>query len=331
MDKYIPPFTITNIMLDRISSIMKKIGKLDNYKDLNKMPTLRRNNRIKSIHSSLAIEANSLSFEQVKDIIDGKLVIGPKNEIQEVQNAYNAYLKIKEVDPYSIKDLKMIQGTLTYLTDKNSGIFRKGGEGVFDENGKCIFVCPPPEQVDRLMEGLFDWMKDKKNEIHPLILSSIFHYEFVFIHPFRDGNGRTARLWQNAILSNWEDIFEYVPIESEIQKYQNDYYKAIHNCNNKGDSTEFIEFMLRMIDEVLDSLIEGVNKQINHISIYVKRLLDVMETGIAYTTSELMELLGMKSRVSFRENYLIPAIDNGIIKMSFPDNPTNKNQTYYRD
>ena len=176
MNKYIPPFTITNIMLDRVSSIMKKIGKLDNYKDLNKMPILRRNNRIKSIHSSLAIEANSLSFEQVKDIIDGKLVIGPKNEIQEVQNAYNAYLKIKEVNPYSIKDLKMIQGTLTYLTVKDSGNFRKGGEGVFDENGNCIFVCPPPEQVKNLMRQLFDFIEEKKDEIHPLILSSIFHY-----------------------------------------------------------------------------------------------------------------------------------------------------------
>ena len=213
MKKYEPPFTITNIMLDRISSIMKKIGKLDNYKDLNKMPVLRRNNRIKSIHSSLAIEANSLSINQVKDIIDGKVVIGPKNEIQEVQNAYDAYLKMNEVNPFSIKDLKKIHGILTYLILEDSGNFRNGGEGVFDENGNCIFVCPPPEQVDILMNQLFNWMKTKKDEIHPLILSSIFHYEFVFIHPFKDGNGRTARLWQNVILLNWEPLFEYIPIE----------------------------------------------------------------------------------------------------------------------
>ncbi len=331
MDNYVPPFTITNIMLDRISSIMKKIGKLDNYKDLNKMPVLRRNNRIKSIHSSLAIEANSLTFEQVKDIIDGKVVIGPKNEIQEVQNAYNAYLKMKEVNPYSVKDLKKMHGILTYLTVEDSGNFRKGGDGVFDEEGNCIFICPPPEQVERLMNQLFNWMNNKKDEIHPLILSSIFHYEFVFIHPFRDGNGRTARLWQNVILSNWEELFEYVPIESEIKKYQDDYYKAIKNCNSKGESTEFIEFMLKMIDEVLDGLIEGVNTQINHISTYVKKLLDVMEFGVNYTTIELMKLLEMKSRNSFRENYLAPAIDNGVVKMTFPDNPTSKNQTYYKD
>ena len=331
MNNYVPPFTITNIMLDRISSIMKKIGKMDNYKELNKMPVLRRNNRIKSIHSSLAIEANSLSFDQIKDIINGKVVVGPKNEIQEVQNAYNAYLKMKEVNPYSIIDLKKIHEVLTYLTVEDSGNFRKGGEGVFDEDGNCIFVCPPPEQVDLLMNQLFDWMKTNKDKIHPLILSTIYHYEFLFIHPFRDGNGRTARLWQNIILSHWETLFEYVPIESEIKKYQEDYYNIIQNCNSKGESTEFIEFMLKMIDEVLDTLIEGVNIQINHISIYVKKLLDVMDFEVRYTTTELMELLNMKSRNSFRENYLAPAIENGVVKMTFPNNPTSKNQTYYKD
>ena len=188
MNNYIPPYEITDIMTNRISSIMKKIGKLDNYKDLNKMPTLRKNNRIKSIHSSLAIEANSLSFEQVKDVIDGKIVIGPQDEIQEVKNAYDAYLKIQEVNPYSIKDLKKIHGIMTHLTVKESGKFRSGNEGVFDENGNCIHVCPPPEQVDTLMNQLFTWIESNKNKVHPLILSSIFHYEFVFIHPFSDEN-----------------------------------------------------------------------------------------------------------------------------------------------
>lgn len=331
MEKYIPPFTITSEMLELISSIMKKIGKLDNYSDLNKMPILRRNNRIKSIHSSLAIEANSLSFNQVKDVIEGKMVLGPQKEIQEVKNAYNAYAKIGEVNPYNINDLKKIHGIMTYLTIDESGKFRKGNEGVFDENGICIHVCPPPEQVDFLMKKLFDWMKRNKDEIHPLILSSVFHYEFVFIHPFKDGNGRTARLWQNIILSNWEKIFEYVPIESEIKKYQEEYYNVIRECNLVGESTKFIEFMLRMIDEVLNGIIEGVNKQINYVNIYVKKLLNVMDFGVQYTTSELMNLLNMKSRVSFRENYILPAIDNGLIKMTYPDSPTNKNQTYYKD
>ena len=330
MDNYIPPFDITNIMLDIISSIMKKIGKLDNYKNLNKMPILRRNNRIRSIHSSLAIEANSLSFDQVKDIIDGKKVIGPQDEIQEVKNAYEAYKLIKEVNQYSIKDLKKVHGVMTYLTVDESGEFRKGNEGVFDENGNCIHVCPPPEQVDELMKQLFKWMEENNGVIHPLILSSVFHYEFVFIHPFKDGNGRTARLWQNVILSNWEEIFEYVPIESQIKKYQEEYYLAIANCDHNGNSTEFIEFMLKMIDETLEDLMESTSVQASHVSSYVNKLLDVMESGLAMTTSELMEKLNMKSRISFRDNYLNPALENGLIKMTNPDKPTSKNQMYYK-
>ena len=330
MDNYIPPFDITNVMLDRISSIMKKVGKLDNYKDLNKMPVLRRNNRIRSIHSSLAIEANSLSFDQVKDIIDGKKVIGPQNKIQEVKNAYEAYKLIKMVNQYSIKDLKKIHGVMTYLTVDESGEFRKGNEGVFDENGNCIHVCPPPEQVDELMKQLFKWMEDNNGIVHPLILSSVFHYEFVFIHPFKDGNGRTARLWQNVILSNWEEIFEYVPIESQIKKYQEEYYSSIANCDHNGNSTEFIEFMLKMIDETLEDLMDSTSVQANHVSSYVNKLLDVMETGVAMTASELMEKLNMKSRISFRDNYLNPALENGFIKMTNPDKPTSKNQMYFK-
>lgn len=330
MNNYVPPFEITNNMLDRVSSIMKSIGKLDNYKDLNKMPILRRNNRIKSIHSSLAIEANSLSLEQVKNVIDGKTVIGPQKEIQEVKNAYEAYKLIRKVNPYSINDLKKIHGIMTYLVVEDSGEFRKGNEGVFDEHGNCIHVCPPPEQVDRLMRELFDWMKNNKDEVNPLILSSIFHYEYVFIHPFRDGNGRTARLWQNVILSNWEEVFEYVPIESQIKKYQEDYYKVINNCNKKGDSTEFIEFMLKMIDETLLDLLNSTSIQSSHVSSYVNKLLEIMEPGVAMTSVELMKKIGMKSRISFRDNYLNPALENGLIKMTNPDKPTSKNQMYYR-
>jgi len=330
MDNYIPPFDITNVMLGRISSIMKKIGKLDNYKNLNKMPILRRNNRIRSIHSSLAIEANSLSFDQVKDIIDGKKIIGPQDEIQEVKNAYEAYKLIKEVNQYSIKDLKKVHGVMTYLTVDESGEFRKGNEGVFDESGNCIHVCPPPEQVNELMKQLFKWMENNNGIVHPLILSSVFHYEFVFIHPFKDGNGRTARLWQNVLLSNWEEIFEYVPIESQIKKYQEEYYSAIANCNQDGNSTEFIEFMLKMIDGTLDDLMNSTSVQTSHVSSYVNKLLDVMETGVAMTTSELMKKLNMKSRISFRDNYLNPALENGLIKMTNPDKPTSKNQMYYK-
>ena len=202
MNDYIPPFDITNMMLDRVASIMKKIGMIDNYQGLNKMPVLRKNNRIRSIHSSLAIEANSLSFNQVRDVISGKTVIGDKNDIQEVKNAYKAYEMMMKFNPYSIDDIKKAHEIMTYLLVDEAGKFRTGAEGVFDENNNCIFMAPKPEMVDTLMDSLFNWMREKKNEINPLILSSVFHYEFVFIHPFRDGNGRIVRLWQNIILAN---------------------------------------------------------------------------------------------------------------------------------
>ena len=235
MDKYIPPFDLTYLMIDRLSSIMEKIGKLDNFRDINKMPILRRNNRIHSIHSSLSIEANSLSFDQVMDIIDGKSVIGPLDDIQEVKNAYDAYNLIDKVDQYSIKDLKLVHGVMTHLLIDESGKFRKGNEGVFDENGVCIHVCPPPEQIDSLMTQLFEWMKECSEFLHPLILSSIFHYEFVFIHPFKDGNGRMARLWQNVILYNWEELFEYVPIETQIKSIKMNIIKLLQTVIVKAN------------------------------------------------------------------------------------------------
>lgn len=330
MDNYIPPFTITNKMLDYISSIMEKIGKLDNYTNFNKMPVLRRNNRIKSIHSSLAIEANSLTLNQVKDVIAGKIVIGPQKEIQEVKNAYNAYGMIKSVNPYSIQDLKKIHGIMTYLTLEESGVFRKGNEGVFDENGNCIHVCPPPEQVDGLMNQLFNWMENNKNEIHPLILSSIFHYEFVFIHPFSDGNGRTVRLWQNILLSSWKEIFEYLPIESQIKKYQEEYYKAINNCNKNIESTEFVEFMLKMFDGVLEEAINTSSVQMTEMGININKLLNVMEYNIPMTAKQIMEKLRIKSKETLRTTYLEPAIKEGFVLPTIPDKPTSKNQMYYK-
>ena len=330
MSGYIPPYTISNKMFELVSEISEKVGRITSHKELESKPHLRRNNRIRSINSSLKIEANSLSLSDVRDVINGHLVLGDQKEIQEVKNAYVAYEKIPEIDPTSISDLKRIHGILTYRTARESGVFRKGDEGVLS-GSECIFVAPPPHMVNELMRDLMQWVKENEGVIHPLILSAIFHYEFVFIHPFKDGNGRTARLWQNVILLNWEPLFEYVPIESEIKKYQEEYYKVIQKCNTKGDSTEFIEFMLKMIDEVLDGIIIGVNKQINHISTYVRKILEVMEPGVNYTTSELMKLLNLKSRISFRENYLIPAIENGFVKMTLPNTPTSKNQAYYKD
>ena len=251
-----PPYTITDKMLNYVSDIMKKIGEANYFESLNKYSELRRKTRIRSIHSSLAIENNQLSLFQVEDVINGKMVIGEQKDIQEVKNAYKAYDELDNINPYSIEALKRLHGIMTFLIEKESGRFRTHGEGVYDGED-LIFMCPPAKLVNTLMQQLFDWMNEAKKTVNPLILSSVFHYEFVFIHPFGDGNGRMARLWQTAILADWEEFFKYMPIESMIKKNQNEYYKAIYDCNNAGNSNEFIEFMLKMINDTIDEMMNS--------------------------------------------------------------------------
>lgn len=307
MNTYAPPFKLTNTMLDLVASISEKVGRITTGKNLESKPHLRKNNRVKSIYSSLKIEANSLTIGQVRDVIDGKLVLGEQKEIQEVKNAYKAYEKINEIDPYDIEELKHIHGIMTkYLIDE-SGCFRHGEEGVF--NGEeCIFMAPPARLVPHLMEELFDWMEREKEEVHPLILSCVFHYEFVFIHPFTDGNGRMARLWHTAILAKWNLIFEYIPIESQIEKFQDDYYDAIAKCHVEGESTVFIEFMLTQIDNTLAELLnqmtdsatddaildaDGANHGADHME---GRLLSGLKQNPYITQTDLAKELSLSRR-----------------------------------
>ena len=191
-------------------------------------------------------------------------------------------------------------------------------------------MAPPHKMVPMLMDNLFNWMNKVKDEVNPLILSSIFHYEFVFIHPFSDGNGRTVRLWQNIILSGWREIFEYLPIESQLKKYQDGYYKAIAECNLKGDSNIFIEFMLKMIDEVLDELINTSSVPITETAININKLLNIMEYNVPMTANEIMNKLGIKSKETLRTVYLDPAVKEGVVALTIPDKPTSKNQMYYK-
>ena len=252
MENY-PPYRITDKMLNYVSDIMEKIGEANYFESLNRFPELRRKTRIKSIYSSLAIENNQLSLFQVEDVINGKMVIGEQKDIQEVKNAYKAYEELDNINPYSLEDLKKIHGIMTFIVLDNNGKFRNHGEAVYDGD-KMIFMAPPQNMVPTLMDNLFEWMNEAKENVNPLILSSIFHYEFVFIHPFTDGNGRMARLWQTSILADWKDLFKYIPIESIVRKHQEEYYTAIQNCNNVGNSNEFIEFMLKVIDEAIDDM-----------------------------------------------------------------------------
>lgn len=329
LGEYTPPFNITNGMLTLVSRISEKVGKISVISNMQTKPHLRKNNRIKSIHSSLKIEANSLDLGQVRDVINGKTVLGEQKEIQEVKNAYAAYEKLLQINPFNIDELKILHGIMTrYLVDE-SGEFRRGEEGVFSGD-KCIFMAPPARMVYELMQNLFDWLIRCKDEVHPLIMSAVFHYEFVFIHPFSDGNGRMARLWHSAFLAKWNPIFEYIPIESQIEKFQDEYYEAIAKCHTEGNSDTFIVFILTQIDKILDEITEQISLYSENISEYVKKLLDVMEYDMPYTLASLMEMLGLKSKETIRRNYIHPALELNLIQMTLPDKPQSRNQRYVK-
>jgi len=329
MSDYQPPFTITNEILSYVSSISEKIGRITATNNLEAKPHLRKNNRIRSIHSSLKIEANSLSLGQVRDVINGKTVLGEQKEIQEVKNAYAAYERFSEINPFSMVDLKRFHGIMTRYVVQESGDFRRGEEGVFSGD-RCIFMAPPARLVPQLMNDLFGWMNASRSIVHPLILSSVFHYEFVFIHPFSDGNGRMARLWHTAILAQWNPIFEYIPIESQIEKFQSQYYDAIAKCHVDGTSTHFIAFMLSQINQTLDEISAQFSENHDQLTESVQKLLAAMEYDIPYTGKALMEKMGLKSKEGFRRNYLRPAIDLNLIRMTIPDKPNSRNQRYVK-
>ena len=326
---YKPPFTITNYMLNTSIEIAQKVEKINAYQSLKRMPILRRNNRIKSIHSSLAIEANSLSLDQVRDVIDGNPVTGSKLEIDEVKDAYEAYKIIEEYNCYKEKDLLRAHSIIARSIDSECGRYRSHPEGVFDESGKVIHIAPSEKMAPQLMSDLFEWLKNDKSA--PLLIKScIFHYEFVFIHPFGDGNGRTARLWQNVLLMKWNNLFEYIPIESHIHKFQADYYKSIAESNKNGNSVAFVEFMLKMINETLDDVLNTLGQETKNVSEQMYKLLEVMEKDIPYSANELMRRLGIKSKETLRNSYLNSAIENGLVKLTIPDKPNSKNQKYYK-
>lgn len=329
MPHYMPTFSISNKMIELTASISEKVGMINSYREMESKLHLHRNNRIKSIHSSLRIEANSLSLSEVREVINGHLVIGNQKEIQEVKNAYEAYERIEDIDPFSEKELKRIHGIMTANLVNESGMYRKGNEGVF-RGDKCIFVAPPPDRVPELIKDLFSWMNKNRNRIHPLILSAIFHYEFVFIHPFSDGNGRMARLWHTVILYNWRNVFAYIPLESQIEKCQGHYYDAIAACHVNGNSNLFIEFSLKQIDQILDEVTQQIEDSSAQTSVYVNRLLLCMEYDVAYTATAIMGKLGLKSKETFRKNYIKPAMELGLVQMTVADKPNSRNQRYVK-
>lgn len=324
---YKPPYDITTTMLNRVAAIMKMIGQFSSMNNLSNQPLLRRKNQIKSIHSSLAIENNQLSESQVKDLVNGKLVIGPQKDILEVQNAIKVYEHIQDIDPYSQKDLLKYHEILMTSLVSDAGSYRKGQVGVFDDE-TAIFMAPSAGRVPALMSELYDYVNHFDENI--LIKSCVFHYEFEFIHPFSDGNGRMGRLFQTCLLAKEEELFYYLPVESIIKKKQQEYYDAISRSNQEGASTVLIEFMLDAIIETMKETLKQSQTEKGSLSIQAKKLLAILEEGIPYTTIELMEKVNIKSRASFKIHYLDPLIQSGMIEMTLPETPKSRNQRYVK-
>lgn len=327
MENYIPPFDMTNKMFELSAEIMENLGKLSNINELEKLPRLRKVSRVKSIHSSLAIENNTLSYEQVTDIINGKRVLGPQEDIVAVKNAFSAYKELDVIDPYKVKDLLKIHGIMMNGLVERAGYIRSGDVGVIDSKGNVIHAAPPAKMASEFIEQLFDWVKDA--DVQMLIKSSVFHYEFEFIHPFNDGNGRMGRLWQTALLASWKPIFKYIPIESVIKDNQEEYYKAFKISTSEGKSNAFILFMLEVINQAIKDIVNDSREHYNHLNIQINKLMQVMET-YPQSAQQIMDRLKMKSRVSLRKNYLLPALEAGLIGMTIPEKPTSKNQMYFK-
>ena len=244
-----PPFEITNTMLDEITDIAELVGHLNATAGLSTNPMLRRSNRIRSVYSSLAIEQNTLSLEQVTAVLNGKRVIAPPKDIAEVKNAYEIYEMMDSLDPYSIDDLLNAHAVMTRGLTEESGCFRSGPVGVLDKQGNILHFGTLPDYAPGLTMELLDWVKE--SNVHMLIKSCVFHYELELIHPFADGIGRIGRLWHTLLLTQWKSMFAWLPIESIIHDRQDEYYAAINHSNYERESTIFIEFMLSAIKEAL--------------------------------------------------------------------------------
>ena len=257
-EHYEPPFIMTGEITNLIVEIGELVGSITTYEAMNPNPILRRKSRIKTIHSSLAIEQNTLTLEQVTDIINGKRILGSPQDIHEVKNAYEAYERIRLLDPYSVKNLLIAHKIMMHGLVKEAGVFRSGNVGVY-AGTELIHAGTPAKYVPDLMQQLFTWLKESK--YHPLVKSCIFHYEFEFIHPFQDGNGRTGRLWQSLILQKWKDIFAWLPVETLVYENQEEYYKVLQSADNKGESTELVEFMLGMIRDALSDISTTQNEK----------------------------------------------------------------------
>lgn len=284
-----PPFEITNPIITLVAEIGELIGKLTATQGLSMNPTLRRSNRIRTIHASLAIEQNTLSIEQVTAVLSGKRVIAPPKDIAEVQNAYEIYEHMDTMDPFSVDSLLNAHGVMMRGLNHEAGEFRSGSVGVVDQSGEILHFGSLPRVVPDLVVQLLKWTSD--TDLHMLIRSCVFHYEFEVIHPFSDGNGRMGRLWHTLLLSKWNPVFAWLPVETIIHDRQREYYEAINASNNAADGTIFVEFMLAAIkaslietietsDEMSDAPISKQASRQNIIETFLKQHPSIMNADV---------------------------------------------------
>ncbi|PJC85871.1 cell filamentation protein Fic [Vibrio sp. HA2012] len=327
---YTPPFSITNDILNMVAEISGLLGRLEISNPELMSPQLRRGNRIKTIQASLAIENNTLTLEQVTSVIDGKRVLGLPHEIQEVTNAFKAYEHLSDWSACSVKDLLEAHGQLMYGLVEQSGQFRNGGVGIY-RGETLIHMAPPADRVPVLVAELLDWVE--RTDTHSLITSGVFHYEFEFIHPFSDGNGRMGRLWQTLLLSRWQPLFAYLPVESVIKEQQEAYYQALSDSDKQSEATPFISFILNALLIALKEVGNESSPSTDSRSIsaedyeYVALLNALNELGQA-SHSELMGKVRLKHRPTFRKKYLLPALEAGYVEMLYPDSPKSPKQKY---
>ena len=331
-----PPFTITVKAADYLVKIVETVTRLEYGTGFKRDMKLHRKNRVRSIHSSLAIEGNTLSLDEVTDVIEGKLVAKKQMEVKEVKNAYEAYDKIMTFDPYTVKDFLKAHKLMTDGLVKESGTFRSGDVGVFDAT--WWFIGARPQFVPQLIEELFVWAKS--TELHPVLKSAIVHCEIEIIHPFADGNGRMGRLWQTLLLAKWKTIFAWIPMESLVYEKRPQYYETLQNVQKNSNSGEFIEFTLFAILETLEAqarhqarhkekhIDEHIDKHI------VEQLPDTMLAVLKALKSKNLSRNEIFAAISLNNDYrafkrnIEPLLTDGYIEMTVPDKPSSKLQKY---
>ena len=291
---YIPPFTVSSKAINLIAEISSTIERYAIRMEQSDSLRLRKANRIKTIHSSLAIEGNNLTENQVRDIINGKNVVAPLKEIQEVKNEIATYELYPTLNPFSVEDLLKAHGVMMQALTGDAGRFRAGGVGVFSEKG-CVHMAPPADRVPMLVNDLFEWLTESTD--HLLIRSCVFHYEFEFIHPFSDGNGRMGRLWQSLILGRLHPLFEHLPVENMVYANQQAYYDAITESSRVANSCPFIDFML---NEILNALkahkIENVVDVGINVGINERNILAIIANSPNATVRDMADALGLSLR-----------------------------------